>query len=404
VVEPGDPDGDQEPALVTSGVWYCRDEDRFPGFHDHFQGLRCRTGEGLPGRVLATARAASVSELTAEPTLSQVRSLADSGLHAALAFPVMANREVTAVLEFLADDLGDPEELLELLSSVGTQLGRVMERTRAAEALREAKDAAETANEGKSAFLARMTHELRTPLNAIIGYSELLAEDLEESGDEQVILDLDRISGAGKHLLSLISDILDLSKIEAGKTELTLAMFDVEPLVQEVAATVRPLVMRNRNTLEVRIGPGVGTMYADPTRLRQVLLNLVNNASKFTADGSIVFTVERETGAAGAWVTFAVSDTGIGIGTVEMAGLFEPFAQANANISRDYGGTGLGLTISRRFCHMMGGSIGVTSEAGVGSTFTVRLPASNPPAASDEPPVGPLPALATRPESRQLLA
>ena len=237
---------------------------------------------------------------------------------------------------------------------------------------------AEAANSAKSQFLASMSHELRTPLNAIIGYSEMLQEEVADLGQTALAPDLEKIRTAGRHLLSLINDILDLSKIEAGKLELYLEPFDVEAVVREVATTVTPLVEKNGNRLEVRCADGIGMMHSDLTRTRQVLLNLLSNACKFTTGGAITLAAERErpTDGTGDWLVFRVSDTGIGMTPEQLAKLFEAFTQADASTSRHYGGTGLGLAITRRFCRMMGGDVNVASIAGRGSTFTVRLPAS----------------------------
>jgi PAS domain S-box-containing protein len=237
---------------------------------------------------------------------------------------------------------------------------------------------AEAANSAKSQFLASMSHELRTPLNAIIGYSEMLQEEVADLGQTALAPDLEKIRTAGRHLLSLINDILDLSKIEAGKLELYLEPFDVEAVVREVATTVTPLVEKNGNRLEVRCADGIGMMHSDLTRTRQVLLNLLSNACKFTTGGAITLAAERERPADGTgdWLVFRVSDTGIGMTPEQLAKLFEAFTQADASTSRHYGGTGLGLAITRRFCRMMGGDVNVASIAGRGSTFTVRLPAS----------------------------
>ena len=233
---------------------------------------------------------------------------------------------------------------------------------------------AEQANSAKSQFLASMSHELRTPLNAIIGYSEMLQEDATDRGDTSSIPDLQKIHSAGKHLLALINDVLDLSKIEAGKMELFLESFAVAPLVDQVATTVRPLVEKNANRLIVQCAEGVGAMHSDATRLRQVLLNLLSNASKFTDHGQITLEVARD----GGDVVFQVRDTGIGMTPDQLSRLFEAFTQAEASTAAKYGGTGLGLAISRRFCQLMGGDVAVESAAGKGSVFTVRLPASGP--------------------------
>jgi CheY-like chemotaxis protein len=220
-----------------------------------------------------------------------------------------------------------------------------------------------------------MSHELRTPLNAIIGYSEMLQEEAEERAQSAVFVpDLQKIHAAGKHLLALINDVLDLSKIEAGKMELYLESFDVRALVRDVQSTIGPLIEKNQNTLEVRCPEGIGGMYADVTRVRQVLFNLLSNAAKFTDRGRILLEVSADPRGDQDAVIFKVTDSGIGISPEQLQRLFQAFTQADASTSRKYGGTGLGLVISQRFCQMMGGDIDVDSELHRGSTFTVRLP------------------------------
>jgi signal transduction histidine kinase/CheY-like chemotaxis protein/ligand-binding sensor domain-containing protein/protocatechuate 3,4-dioxygenase beta subunit len=252
--------------------------------------------------------------------------------------------------------------------------------------LEEARRAADEASKSKSQFLANMSHELRTPMNAIIGYSEMLQEEAEDLDQKGFIPDLQKIHGAGKHLLGLINDILDLSKVEAGKMTLFLEEFDVTKLLNEVAATVQPLVTKNGNRIKVNCPADIGLMRADVTKVRQTLFNLLSNASKFTEQGTIRLSVKREvvkrnpdgTAAAGSYVsrfTFHVQDTGIGMTPDQMAKLFQAFSQADASTTRKFGGTGLGLAISRKFCQLMGGDITVASEPGKGSTFTVTLPA-----------------------------
>ncbi|HSG82478.1 MAG TPA: GAF domain-containing protein [Gemmatimonadota bacterium] len=245
---------------------------------------------------------------------------------------------------------------------------------------------AEAANRSKSQFLANMSHELRTPLNAIIGYSEMLEEDAEDAGQSQFLPDLQKIHSAGKHLLTLINDILDLSKIEAGKMELYLETFDVQGAIEGVATTVQPLIDKNGNRLQLDLGGDLGAMQSDVTRIRQVLLNLLSNACKFTEHGTITLSARREEDGGDGWLEFRVSDTGIGMTDEQLDRLFQAFSQAEASTASKYGGTGLGLAISKRFCEMMGGSVAVQSQAGEGSTFTVRLPALAPQAAleSDE--------------------
>ncbi len=283
------------------------------------------------------------------------------------------------------------DEVGMLAVSLNELIQRVAEYT---EDLQEAKIAAEAANRSKSAFLANMSHELRTPLNAIINYSEMLQEDAQDSGSEDFLPDLEKIQTAGKHLLDMISDILDISKIEAGHVTLYLENFDVATMIEEVMTTAQPLVEKKGNALALKTKGELGTMYADQPKVRQILLNLLSNAAKFTEKGVITIGIERiqtqrkkstkykknnpEVLSGSAYnypiLIFRVSDTGIGMTDEQLEQIFKPFTQADASTTRKYGGTGLGLTISQRLCQILGGEISVESQDGKGSTFTVRLP------------------------------
>jgi len=299
--------------------------------------------------------------------------------------PVVSN-DAIGVLSSTLNTMA--QQISSLLSGLEVRQRQLEERSAQLEV---AKNAAEAANRAKSSFLANMTHELRTPLNAIIGYSELLQEEALELGEEEFVMDLASINIAGKQLLNIISDILDISKIEAGKMTLFLETFEVLNLIEQVVTTVQPMVGKNGNTLIVNCDRNIGTIYADSSKLRQALLNLVSNAAKFTDQGKITINVWKEEGevlpldnseelsAARSRsqmpsIVFQVTDTGIGMTEDQVSRLFGAFAQADDSTSRRYGGTGLGLTISRKFCQMMGGDITLESKFDCGSTFTIRLP------------------------------
>jgi signal transduction histidine kinase len=256
--------------------------------------------------------------------------------------------------------------------------------------LREAKDMADEANRAKSIFLAKMSHELRTPLNAVIGFSEILLENAEFNGQtESKKSDLRRINAAGQHLLSLVTDVLDLSKIESNFIELKIEQFDLPNAIRGIVANCEPMMSKKGNKLIVRCADGLGTVSTDATKLRQATLNLLSNASKFTENGTITLSVYRRKSTAGDWIEIQVHDTGIGIAKSDLSHLFQNFSQASRTTSTKYGGTGLGLALSQKLCGLMGGGITVTSDLGRGSTFTIRVLAwmneEKSPDASDAP-------------------
>ena len=241
--------------------------------------------------------------------------------------------------------------------------------------LEQARDAADDANQAKSAFLANMSHELRTPMNAILGYSEMLMEEAEDLQQEDLIPDLKKIHQSGTHLLALINDVLDLSKIESGKMEAFAEQIDLDILIDEVCATTHPLLEKNKNSLAIERDKDIGVACQDIIKLRQTLFNLLSNAAKFTHEGTITLNVDRIQQSGEDWLSFAVNDTGIGIAPDKLEHVFEEFIQADDSTTRDYGGTGLGLAISKRFCKLLGGDLSVQSELGEGSTFTILIPA-----------------------------
>ncbi|MFM6038123.1 MAG: ATP-binding protein [Sphaerospermopsis kisseleviana] len=300
----------------------------------------------------------------------------------AIAEPVIT---VTQVAEQVAKksnfDLRAPittdDEIGLLAKSLNRLIERVSERTKQ---LEQAKELAEAASTAKSQFLANVSHELRTPLNAVIGLSQLLQDDAADfAASPDFITDLETINSAGRHLLKLINDILDVSKIEAGKMTLYPETFDITNLINNVVLTVKPAMEKNGNTLQVDCDDNLGTMYTDQTRMQQILLNLLSNAAKFTTNGKVTLTVKHEKiklrqDAPLSVISFTVTDTGIGMSPSQQQQLFQPFTQGDNSTTRKYGGTGLGLAISRHFCQMMGGEIIVKSQLGAGSTFKVNLP------------------------------
>jgi len=296
-----------------------------------------------------------------------------AGYRARLVVPFMRFGDVVGALVVRRKAPGEfTTNIVELLQTFAAQSALAIQNARMFSEIDEKSRQLQMASQHKSQFLANMSHELRTPLNAIIGVSEMLREDAEAA--KQDTEPLDRVLGAGRHLLALINDILDLSKIEAGRMELQLEDFALAPLIDGVVKTIEPLAAKNANQVSVKCDAAIGTLHADQMRLRQALLNLMSNANKFTEHGSI---------SVGAWqgqedgrdcVIIEVADTGIGMTPEQMSKLFQEFSQASSTTASKYGGTGLGLAISKRFCQMMGGDITVESQPSRGSTFTIRLP------------------------------
>jgi signal transduction histidine kinase len=333
--------------------------------------------EGLIGRVLLDRAPVHIEDAAADPeyTLSQAQRA--FGFRTMLGVPLM--REGTPIGVFGVARLSVrpfTDKQIELLTTFADQAVIAIENVRLFEEIEEKSRQLADASEHKSQFLANMSHELRTPLNAIIGVTEMLREDAEAL--KQDVEPLDRVLSAGRHLLALINDILDLSKIEAGRMELNLETFALPPLIDDVVKTIEPLAAKNGNQVVVHCDAEIGVMHADQMRLRQALLNLMSNANKFTEKGTVTLTAHHGQENGRDWIALSVADTGIGMTAEQLGKLFQEFSQASATTASKYGGTGLGLVISRRFCQMMGGDISVASEPGKGSVFTVRLPVGAP--------------------------
>jgi signal transduction histidine kinase/CheY-like chemotaxis protein len=347
-----------------------------------------RRGQGNMGRLAVTREPVQVADILAEGAYrGPLRDvLVRTGNRALMSVPLLLEDQLIGALTVNKKTPGEfPPAIIDLLKTFASQSALAIQNARLFREIEDKGRQLELADRHKSEFLANMSHELRTPLNAIIGYSEMLQEDAADQGAEPLIDDLKKINAAGKHLLELINAVLDLSKIEAGKMELYLETFEVSGLVGDIAAVIQPLAAKNANRLEVDCDAGIGTMRADLTKVRQALFNLLSNASKFTDHGTISLSVSRDTHDGPESIVFRVRDTGIGMTPEQVDRLFEAFSQADAATTRKYGGTGLGLALSRRLCRMMGGDVTVESEAGRGSTFTIQLPAQVTEAPEEEP-------------------
>ena len=354
-----------------------------PELVDRLRGLKIALGstDSVFARVVRERRSIVLSRI--DPQIVDKITATDQQVYhlnpaaSALLSPLEIEGKVIGVVSFghTTETFDLHEREVEMIERYVTHVATAIRNARLMEQSRDARAAAEEANETKSRFLANMSHELRTPMNAIIGYSEMLQEDAEDQGLDGFVGDLQKIRSAGKHLLELINGVLDLSKIEAGKMDLYLEEVAVRSVIDDVVATVDSIVRKNGNTLELDLPQDPGMMYTDVTKIRQSLINLIGNAAKFTENGSIWLSVRRETRDGRDWLQLAVSDSGIGMTEEQVSRLFQPFMQADASTTRKYGGSGLGLAITHRFCRMLGGRIEVESEPGTGTTFTIDLPA-----------------------------
>jgi adenylate cyclase len=350
---------------------YGMSEELIAAIRDHHAALSDAVGG------LAEQRApVQAGDLQNEPPSLVNDIIIKAGYRARLLVPLVHSEQTVGALVVRRRVPGDfPKQTVALLQTFAAQSALAILNARLFHEIEEKGQQLERASQHKSQFLANMSHELRTPLNAIIGVTEMLRDDARDFGRPDEVEPLDRVLHAARHLLALINDILDLSKIEAGKMELHLESFTVQPLIADVVSTIETLAAKNGNRVVVDCSSDLGVIEADQIRVRQALLNLVSNANKFTERGTVTIGARRQQQSGRDWITIAVNDTGIGMTTAQMGKLFQEFSQADSSTTRKYGGTGLGLAISRRFCQMMDGDITVESELGRGSTFTIRLPA-----------------------------
>jgi adenylate cyclase len=337
------------------------------------KGRHIRMGETVVSRAVLQRKPVQIYDLQHDPSSPVLDVIVRAGFRGHLTVPLLGADRIVGALVVRRKEPGEfPESTIDLLQTFAAQSVLAIQNARLFGELEEKSGELEQASKHKSQFLANMSHELRTPLNAIIGVTEMLREDADAL--EQDAEPFDRVLGAARHLLALINDILDLSKIEAGRMELHLETFPLLPVIKDVAKTIEPMATKNGNRIVIDCPADLGTLHADQTRFRQSLLNLASNANKFTEKGIITIAARQRHENGHDWLTLAVTDTGIGMTAEQMSKLFQEFSQASSATASKYGGTGLGLAISRRFCQMMGGDIMVESEHGRGSTFTIRLP------------------------------
>jgi signal transduction histidine kinase len=338
----------------------------------------------VPGRGTATGRAAlegrtvHIPDVLADPEYTWTEAQKIAGFRTALAVPLLREGNPIGVLALARSAIRPfTEKQIELAETFADQAVIAIENVRMFDEIQEKNRQLQMASEHKSQFVSSVSHELRTPLNAIIGLTEMMVKNAARFGTEKAQEPLQRVNRAGTHLLGLINQVLDLSKIEAGKLELNPQTVQLAPLINEVIGTAGQLAEQNKNRLVVDAQENLGALTVDPMRLRQILLNLLSNACKFTKAGEVKLAARKVSNGSN-FVEFAVSDTGIGMTAEQQAKLFEEFSQADASTAQNFGGTGLGLAITRKLARMMGGDVTVTSEPGKGSVFTVRLPGGVP--------------------------
>jgi len=368
-----------EKASITRQIGGVFFRAEFYGFSAEFieyaRSVPVEPEEGsVHGRVLLKKRTIHIPDVLADPSYTWGEVVKKSGGYRTIVgVPLLRQGVPIGVLTLGRSEVRPfTEKQIELLTTFADQAVIAIENVRLFDEIQDKSRQLAEASQHKSQFLANMSHELRTPLNAIIGVSEMLREDAEAA--KQDVEPLDRVLGAGRHLLALINDILDLSKIEAGRMELAVSSFPLAPLIADVVKTIEPLAAKNSNKVAAHCDAGIGTVEADQMRLWQALLNLMSNANKFTDRGTISIDARQGQESGRDWITIAVADSGIGMTPEQMDKLFQEFSQASSKTASKYGGTGLGLVISKRFCQMMGGDITVESEPGRGSTFTIRVP------------------------------
>jgi two-component system, NtrC family, sensor kinase len=371
---------DADRATITrqkDGVFYRAENYGFsPEFAALVKDVPVRPERGtVTGRTLLEGKIVHIPDVKADPDYTYVEAQRLGGFRTALGVPLLREGIPVGVLALTRSQVRPfTDKQIELVSTFADQAAIAIENVRLFEEIQDKSRQLEEASKHKSQFLASMSHELRTPLNAIIGVTEMLLEDARDFKRDDEVEPLDRVLRAARHLLALINDILDLSKIEAGRMELHLETFPLAPVIEDVGKTIEPMAAKNANRIVIDCPADLGTMHADQTRFRQALLNLAGNASKFTENGTVTIAAQAQRLDGRDMIAIAVTDTGIGMTEEQMSRLFQEFSQADASTTRKYGGTGLGLAISQHFCGLMGGEITVESKPGKGSTFTIRLP------------------------------